>query len=178
MNSFIPSIDSDNSSPSYVITNPAKQQDLNGRRITTISQHFTSPTSIVKVVVVALIICFFISEVAAVAGNWNCPTPQGSYLQSCDSPIGYPYQSTDPYLKDVKFCNYNISCKKVGRPDHDKRSSFKVLPREDLACGKNWENCDGYLIGRAGGEDRKCTDWETIQSELYKHIFMAEKSDL
>lgn len=142
----------------------------NGWKVTPITRH-SSYMKITKVV----LLCLLFQVTAAL--NWNCPTPQGSYLDSCDRPVGYPYQSTDPHLVDVKFCKYTVSCKKVNKPAHDKRTSQKVLPREDLACAKNWENCNGFLIGREG-DARLCNDSATIKAELREHGLLNDKDEL
>jgi len=169
-----------NSSTPYnnrLTESPAKEHNLNsGRRVKFISHRFISPCSnFMKVVKVVLLVCLLFPVAAAI--NWNCPTPQGSYLDSCDRPVGYPYQSTDPYLIDVKFCKYTVSCKKVNKPDDDKRTSQKVLPREDLACAKNWENCNGFLIGRED-DVRLCKNSAKIDAELREHGFFNEKDEL
>lgn len=163
-----------NNRPTISPASPAKEHNLtNGRKVTPISSRSISFCS--NFMKVVLLVCLFFQVPAAL--NWNCPTPQGSYLDSCDRPVGYPYQSTDPYLVDVKFCRYTVSCKKVNKPDNDKRTSEKVLSREDFACAENWENCNGFLIGRKG-DARLCKDSARIKAELKEHGLFNEKDEL
>lgn len=147
---------------------PASRQPNDSRKSNrTIVQLSIGSTSLTVRLIRAIFLACILFTVAG-ALNWDCPTPRGSYLDSCDYPSGSPYASTDTNLKDVKFCRYTISCKKVNKPDNDKRVSQKILPREDLACGSNWENCDGHLIARSG-DSRRCTNNASIREELQNH---------
>lgn len=135
-----------------------------GRIFTPASRHSSSCcekfTSILKVVGLALL--FF---PIASALSWDCPTPEGSYLDSCDRPVGEAYQSSDPNLRDVKFCRYVVKCKMVNRPAHERRENNKFLPREDLACGKKWVNCHGYAFAQEGNAPM-CVERAGIKAQL------------
>lgn len=110
-----------------------------------------------------LLVCALFA--VANAQKWACPTPKGSYLDTCDSPVGHPYTSTDPNLSHVKFCLYTIACKKMKRPNSDKRNNYKILPMEDAHCGRAWENCHGYLVAQSE-DTRLCTDEESARKVL------------
>lgn len=86
----------------------------------------------------------------------DCPIPQGSYQETCTVKSAKPYHSTDSHLKDVDFCEYNIECKPLNwkEPSH---LNTKFLAKEDTACLKLMENCDGHLVLREGN-DRLCVD--------------------
>ena len=148
----------------------------NGRRVTYISNRSSSSSfSLMNVMKVALLV--FSVFTVTTAQNWDCPTPQGSYLDSCDRPVGKAYRSTDPILADVKLCSYALSCNTVKGGGRNRRTSLKVLPREDLACAKNWENCNGFLIGREDGKSL-CQDSASIKRQLIEHGLFNPRDEL
>jgi len=93
---------------------------------------------------------------AAVAAQSDCPIPEGSYQETCKVKSAKSYHSSDPHLKDVDFCEYTIECKPLNwkEPPH---TNTKFLAKEDSACLKLMENCDGHLVLREGN-DRLCVD--------------------
>lgn len=92
----------------------------------------------------------------AIAAPSDCPIPEGSYQETCKVKSAKHYRSTDPHLKEVDFCEYNIECKPLNWKEPP-RSNTKFLAKEDTACLKLMENCDGNLVLREGN-DRLCVD--------------------
>jgi hypothetical protein len=89
------------------------------------------------------------------ASPLSCEAPSGSYQATCDVKIASPYNSSDPHLKDIKFCEYTIDCHKL---QWDKiQTNHKILTQEDKHCLAKMENCNGKLIIREGN-DLLCKD--------------------
>lgn len=128
---------------------------------------------------VLLVVCllFNVAVHAMQFDRWDCPAPQGSYNKSCNLMWSHPYISADTNLAKIKFCKYVIDCKKVNKPDNEKQRNEKFLPREDISCADNWENCDGYLIGRKDTV-QMCTDKKSIKAQLEENGIIAHKDEL
>jgi hypothetical protein len=160
--------------PTPYVTPESHQSNGSQRADRTIVPLSRGTTSIgARLMRLILLVCVLFSVANAL--NWDCPTPKGSYSGSCTID-GSPYSSTDRVLEGFKFCVYTVACKKVGRPASDRRVSKKVLPREDLACGTHWENCDGHLIARSSNSSL-CTTKERIQEELRSHFLTSSDQE-
>jgi hypothetical protein len=64
-------------------------------------------------------------------------------------------KSSDPLLKHIDFCLFEIECKKQKEEVHLNR---KIFAREDISCLARLENCDGYLIARENDSAGRCAD--------------------
>jgi hypothetical protein len=123
------------------------------------SPHFGSSDTVRATLFTLVLLSAFLPTTLAA----SCEPPKGSYTQTCQVTSHNSYRSTDPNLKAFPFCQFDISCEKLG--GKNRQSQNILLPESALGCLKYYENCDGRLVMRSG-EERLCKTEEEIAEQM------------
>jgi hypothetical protein len=108
---------------------------------------------------------------------WSCPTPPGSYLETCAVRKAEAYAAVDPMLAEMQFCIYHIGCKRlldvdfVSYPQAVREQCLHLQTYEPTACQRecadlmreSWQNTTKIMTK----EDLPCAQfWENCDGEL------------
>lgn len=139
------------------------------KKVTAIPTFVLSSPHVSSATTASLMFTLLLLSSCAISAYAQCEPPKGSYKETCEI-TGTTYSSTDPNLKAVAMCKFEVDCKKV---DGEKREHTTIyMPKSMKGCLTFFENCGGRPVIR-DGDKRMCVNPEDAKRE-YESQYKAK----